>query len=259
MAEARHPLNLLFSFRMPTLTLCFLLGIPLLSAGAPQSPSPLSLFEARYKAARSLSAVFLEQFMENGRVTRKEAGKSYFLRPGKMRWDYEAPEKNMFLADGKYVWFYAPADRTVTRMPAKNSEDWRTPLAFLTTGMKLSRICARVEPALETKPSQVGYLVYRCQLRSSNQPDTTSSGIGTNVNAKESDSPKRGPSVLFELSPQGELSRIVVHEEAGVEIEFRFRDWQWNPAISNTLFQFEPPPGVVIVNGVLPDTPGLRQ
>ena len=104
--------------------------------GAEQRDAVLMQFEARYREARSLSATFLEEYSENGKVTRKEAGKSYFLHPGKMRWDYEAPEKNTFLADGKYVWFITPADHTATRMPAKKSEDWRTPLALLTDGIK---------------------------------------------------------------------------------------------------------------------------
>jgi outer membrane lipoprotein carrier protein len=189
----------------------------------------------------------MEEYAENGRVTRKEAGKAYFLRPGKMRWDYEAPEKNMFLADGKYVWFYTPADRTVTRMPSKESDDWRTPLAFLTTDMKISRVCSRVDPAVDEKPSQAGDFVYRCQLRS------RSSDTGSNSSSKNTGS------VVFELSPQGELNRILIVEEAGVQLEFGFKNWQWNPPLAKSLFQFDPPPGVVIVNGLLSDTPGLRQ
>src|ERR1700732_3977862 len=92
-----------------------------------QSGDPLKLFELRYHPSRSLSVIFLERFMENGHVMREEAGKAHLLRPGKMRWEYEKPEKNLFLMDGKYVWFYAPADRTVTRVLANKSEDWRTP------------------------------------------------------------------------------------------------------------------------------------
>jgi len=64
-----------------------------------------------------------------------------------MRWEYERPEKDLFLVDGKTAWFYVPADHTVTRVPAKQSEDLRTPLALLAGEMKISRICARVELA----------------------------------------------------------------------------------------------------------------
>jgi outer membrane lipoprotein carrier protein len=202
----------------------------------------LSALEARYRKASTLEANFLERYSENGKQVRVEAGKAYFLRPGKMRWEYEKPEKTVFLVDGKFVWFYAPDDHTATRMPAKKSDDWRTPIAFLTTGMKLERICSEVGPAKDRKPSREGNEVYRCALRGAEDEKTAA--------AQE---------VLFETSPQNELARIVIPQEAGMQIEFEFKDWEWNPALAKTLFQFEPPPGTVIVNGLLPEAPGMRQ
>jgi outer membrane lipoprotein carrier protein len=221
---------------------CALISIEFFPAAGADGRESLATLEARYSKAATLRASFLERYFENGKEMRLEAGKAYFLRPGRMRWEYEKPEKNLFLVDGKYVWFYAPDDHTATRMPAKKSEDWRTPIAFLTTGMKLSRICSEVGPARETKPSRAGNEVYRCVLRGSeNEKDTAAQ------------------KVFFEISPQGELARIVVPQEAGVQIEFEFKDWEWNPALAKNLFQFEPPPGTVIVNGLLPEAPGMRQ
>jgi outer membrane lipoprotein carrier protein len=202
----------------------------------------LAALEARYRKAATLEATFLERYSENGKQMRVEAGKAYFLRPGKMRWEYEKPEKNLFLVDGKYVWFYAPDDHTATRMLAKKSEDWRTPIAFLTTGMKLARICSEVGPAREAKPATAGNEVYRCVLRGA-----------------EEEKGGAEQKVLFEITPQNELARIVVPQEAGMQIEFEFKDWEWNPALAKTLFQFEPPPGTVIVDGLLPEAPGMRQ
>jgi outer membrane lipoprotein carrier protein len=203
---------------------------------------PLAALEARYSKATTLEANFLERYSENGKQVRVEAGKAYFLRPGKMRWEYEKPEKNLFLVDGKYVWFYAPDDHTATRMLAKKSEDWRTPIAFLTTGMKLARICSEVGRAADASPSKAENEVYRCVLR------------GT-----EEEKGGTAQRVLFEISPQNELARIVIPQEAGMQIEFEFRNWEWNPALEKTLFQFQPPPGTVIVNGLLPEAPGMRQ
>jgi len=210
-------------------------------AGATEGDS-LPTLEARYRKASTLKASFLERYSENGKQVRVEAGKAYFLRPGKMRWEYEKPEKNLFLVDGKYVWFYAPDDHTATRMPAKKSDDWRTPIAFLTTVMKLERICSAVGAAPEIKASSAGNEVYRCVLRGAEQE-------------------KGGPAqkVWFEITPQSELARIVIPQEAGMGIEFEFKDWEWNPALEKKLFQFEPPPGTVIVNGLLPEAPGMRQ
>ncbi len=232
-------------------TLLFLLLCsPLLGAqgAAPSTGSTepgsqtLREFEGKYQNATRLQATFLERYRENGRVVRVEAGDAYFLRPGKMRWDYQAPEKNTFLADGKYVWFYSPADHTATRMPAKQSEDWRTPLAYLTSHMKLSRLCTKIVLAPNDKPSQAEGVVYRCTLRGATDAGSSST-----------------KAVLFELSPQGELNRIVIPQEGGIEMEFSFADWRWNPPLDKSVFEFVPPHDTVIVDGLLPDTPGLRQ
>ena len=218
----------------------------------PDSSRVLSLFESRYRSAKTLSAVFLEQFSDNGKLVRKEAGRAYFLHPGKMRWDYETPEKNMFLVGGKYVWFYSPADHTATRMPTKKSEDWRTPLAFLTSDMKLSRICARVEQESGVMPSESGNRVFRCAMRTSQEGD---SGVRTR---NQVEGQEQG-SVLFEVTPQGELRRIVIAQEGRTQLEFSFKEWLWNPALPKSWFEFVPPIGVAIVDGVLSDESGLRQ
>jgi outer membrane lipoprotein carrier protein len=202
----------------------------------------LNLLESRYSSAHTLQATFLERYLDNGRVVRVEAGEAYFLRPGKMRWDYQAPERNTFLVDGKYVWFYSPADHTATRMPAKRSEDWRTPLAFLTSHMKLSRLCSSLQPARDEKPSRPEDSVYRCSFLQS--PDAPPSSIKF---------------VHFDVSAEGELHRILIPQEGGIELEFSFKNWRWNPTLNKELFQFHPPPDTVIVEGLLPDTPGMRQ
>jgi outer membrane lipoprotein carrier protein len=211
-----------------------------------QDPS-LRLFESRYQSSRTLSVIFLERFMENGQTMREEAGTAYFLRPGKMRWEYEKPEKNVFLVDGKYAWFYAPADRTVTRVPADKSEDWRTPIAFLTSGAKLSRICAKVAREISEPASQPNSFVYSCILKSQDGSSVAASGSGN-----------QSRPIYFEITGKGELTRLQMDGGAGQGLEFLFRQWEWNPPLDRALFTFDPPPGVAIVNGLLPEVAGTR-
>jgi outer membrane lipoprotein-sorting protein len=82
-------------------------------------------FERLYRSAQTLRVTFLEQYSENHKLLRSEAGTAFFRKPGKMRWEYEKPEKNLFLVDGKFAWFVTPADHTVTKVAARQSEDWR--------------------------------------------------------------------------------------------------------------------------------------
>jgi outer membrane lipoprotein carrier protein len=202
-------------------------------------------FESTYRGARTLQVTFLERYSENGRVVRAEAGIAYFRRPGKMRWEYESPEKNLFLVDGKSAWFYVPADHTVTRVPAKQSTDWRAPLALLAGEVKLSRICARVDLANAEKPEKDGDVVLSCLLKGS----TTKAVQTAGKDATDSN----GDMLFLEIAQDtSQLVRAVVRGSGGVDIEFKFKDWQFDPPLPDSFFRFDVPQGVAIVNGELP-------
>jgi outer membrane lipoprotein carrier protein len=203
--------------------------------------------ESRYRTAKTLQASFLERYTENGHLVRIEAGTAYFRRPGKMRWDYQAPEKNVFLVDGKTAWFYVPADHTVTRVPAKESGDWRTPLALLTGDMKLSRVCGRVLAAKDEKPENPDHAMLYCETRGGGSKFPKASS-----EADPSQKPLNGEAVYLEVDTgSGDLVRVVIRDPGGIAIEFQFANWQMDPPVADSLFRFEPPKGVAIVNGEL--------
>lgn len=144
-----------------------------------------------------------------------------------MRWEYESPETKLFVSDGKWVWFYVPADRTVTRAKVKEADDARVPLAFLTGKARLERFCRRVELADEhvLAPRNVAL---RCL------PKPSGSGFHE---------------AIVEVTYDYALARIVVREPGDIEIEFRFANWDANLPLSEALFRFQAPPGVAIVDG----------
>lgn len=229
------------------------------TSAIPPQLEPIRRMEHRYRAAKTLQARFLERYTENGRTVRVESGVAYFRRPGKMRWEYAAPENNLFLIDGKMAWFYVPADHTVTRVPAKQSTDWRTPLALLAGETKVSRVCARVEVATEQQPEKGGDVVFNCILRGSVEAKTRSAEKRANADdaakptGRVPDGSSQDETVLLEIGREsGELVRIVVGNKGGVGIEFQFADWVDDPAIAEALFHFEAPKGVAIVNAELP-------
>jgi len=204
--------------------------------------------EARYRSAKTLQATFLERYVENGSVVRTEAGTAYFRRPGKMRWEYERPEKDLFLVDGKTAWFYVPADHTVTRVPARQSGDLRTPLALLAGQMKVSRFCSHVEFSDAEKPLVESDVVLRCLVRGEKQDAASVEEPENTLAAGANDA------VFFEVAPDsGELARLIVRQAGGISVEFRFENWRFDPAIPDAMFRFEPPAGVAIVNGELAD------
>src|SRR5579862_2473290 len=118
--------------------------------------------EGRYHEAKTLQAIFLERYSDSRQGLQTESGKVYFSRPGRMRWEYEAPEQKLFVSDGKTVWFYVPSDHTVTRASIKQSTDWRTPLALLTGKAKLGQLCQTLDLSSEP-PGTKGNVILLCR------------------------------------------------------------------------------------------------
>jgi outer membrane lipoprotein carrier protein len=218
---------------------------------APTVATLVHRFESAYRSSKTLQANFLETYFDGGKVVRSEAGVAYFARPGKMRWEYMSPEPNLYLVDGKWSWFYAPADHTVTRTRARQSSDSRTPLALLAGEMKVSRICKAVTLDRSSSSLDAQGVVLRCDLRGSDE----------SVPATQGSAPAAyGSHALFEVNREsGELVRIVVVDPGGVQVEFRFSNWQFDPSLQASKFRFEPSKGVAIVDGDFAASAGARE
>ena len=210
------------------------------SPPARDAQSILRALEARYHHAQTLKAAFYERYSDAGTADSgsAESGIVYFSQPGRMRWEYESPEKKLFIVDGTNVWFYVPADRTVSRAKVKDSSDWRTPLALLTGKSDISKLCRSIEildPAKaqdpEDRPTAAENSVLRC------------------VPKRESaDADQEIREVLLESDPESHLVRLIIRQPGDLETEFRFANWQENLPLAETMFHFAPPQGVTVVD-----------
>jgi outer membrane lipoprotein carrier protein len=232
---------------VPLLALALAIAAFAVASASQSSPQQTSgeakslahLLEEHYHRPRTLQAVFLERFSEGQKQARIESGTVYFRRPGQMRWEYDSPEKKLFLVDGKTTWFYVPYDHTVTKSPVKESSDWRTPLSLLTGKADLSRLCSKIETV--TQPGiPSGHAVLQCL------PKEEKSVAGGNGFTE----------VLLEVDTgSGELSRIEIRQPGGFDLEYRFGNWQTDIPLTGDLFKFQVPNGVAIVNGTSMDGP----
>lgn len=69
--------------------------------------------EKKY-ANSSFSAKFLqESTIKAMELTDFASGKVYVRHPGKMRWEYEEPDKQIIITDGYKLWIYRPEDNQV--------------------------------------------------------------------------------------------------------------------------------------------------
>jgi outer membrane lipoprotein carrier protein len=222
-------------------------------------------FETRYKHASTLKAIFYERYGSGQGTGEAESGTVYFSRPGRMRWDYESPQKKLFIVDGKNVWFYIPDDHTASRSTLKNSSDWRTPIALLAENADLGKVCRNVQLV---EPHELGGSHHAVQAErppgdsqgrldpsggpAADRPGPDTSGQGSVLKctprAKSDETGQPIRDVLLTIDPNGYLVRVVVQQPGQVTTEFRFGNWQENIHIAETMFHFQPPPGVEIVD-----------
>lgn len=184
-------------------------------------------FDAHYHKVRTLAGYFLEKYTSGGSGMTVESGTVYFAKPGRMRWDYDSPDKKMFLDDGKNIWFYVPADHTASRTPVKESTDWRTPLALLAGKVNLERLCGSLR-LREPGKAEPGNTMLVCKPRKADENAFTQ--------------------VLLELNSKNQLVRLDIQQPGDLEMDFHFGDWHENVPIDASKFHFEPPPGVAIVD-----------
>jgi outer membrane lipoprotein carrier protein len=70
--------------------------------------------QARYQGEQSLRAKFYQySFLAALDTSELSSGDVFFLKPGKMRWDYKEPDVQIFLVKESIVWFYQEAERQV--------------------------------------------------------------------------------------------------------------------------------------------------
>jgi outer membrane lipoprotein carrier protein len=216
---------------MLSLLLWFFSAAAVPAAQPPEAARAVRLLETRYSGARTLRAVFLERYLENGRQVRAESGRVSFRRRGKMRWEYESPEAKIFVSDGRTIWFYVPADRTALRSTVKEDADERTPFSLLTRNPRVSRLCGSVTLGAATEAATLGNLVLHCRPRGAKA------------------APRGAGEILLEVAPEtGDLSRVRVDEGGESAIEFQFSKWEKNEPVEDAQFRFTPPLGVAIVD-----------
>jgi outer membrane lipoprotein carrier protein len=101
-------------------------------AADPTAAELAQALQRKYDGVKDFSADFVHTY-EGGVLKRKltERGRVLIKKPGKMRWDYEAPERKQFVSDGTKMYFYIPADKQVIVSSVPPDAEASTPALFL--------------------------------------------------------------------------------------------------------------------------------
>jgi outer membrane lipoprotein carrier protein len=210
-------------------------GLCLSSFARAQDVRPLArAVDDHYNHLRSLESDFTEIYRGEG-AERVESGTLWLKKPRKMRWEYRSPKEKLFISDGQEVWFYLPAERQLRKTTFRKLDDLRSPLAFLLGKTKLENELRGLSKAADQSPLDPGNILLR-GIPQSVVPQSVAGEVSE---------------VQLEITPSDQIVRIVLMEADGATTEFRFAGWKENLKLSDSRFQFTPPPGVETVEGEL--------
>jgi len=209
------------SLRTPGL----LLTLSLLAAARPVAGADvrdqLHAIENRYNKAQSLTLAFSESYAGARRPARTEAGTLYLKKPGRMRWQYSDPSGKLFVSDGKNVYLYTPGEPRAEKSALKESADMRAPLAFL---------LGKLDFAREFKTFA-----------------STQDADGTWIAAEPKSPNLAYTKVEFLATAAGEIRRVRITGQDRSRLEFTFSGEKLNTPVAPSLFAFQPPAGIPLV------------
>ena len=213
-------------FIRPALLLAFLF-FNALAVGA-QSQSELDRMinglQSKYNKISTLSADFAQVHTSRDQRERRESGRLLLKKPGRMKWDYVAPEEKHFISDGKWLYEYIPAEKTVTRSSIKETGDMRAPFAFLLGQGKLRSEFRRIEFSDES-PVKAGNKVLRMLPRHLQDFDE----------------------LRVEFDPDTfQIERLSLIEPDRDRSDFIFSNMKENVPAPSAEFAFKAPPGVEV-------------
>jgi outer membrane lipoprotein carrier protein len=96
------------------------------------APELAAALQRKYDSIKDFSADFSHDY-EGGVLRKKITERGHLLvkKPGKMRWDYSAPEPKQFVSDGVKMYSYIPEDKQVVVAAVPPDSEAPTPTLFL--------------------------------------------------------------------------------------------------------------------------------
>ncbi len=192
-----------------------------IAAASSETDILLKSIETRYNKAQSLKLDFSETYAGMKSPVQSEAGVLFLRKPGRMRWEYATPAGKVFISDGKEVILYNPEEQRVEKSKLKESEDMRAPLAFL-----------------------LGKLDFKKEFKSF---QTRIEGADSWIVAEPKSENLAYSRVEFLAAPDGEIRRVRITGQDQSKLDFAFSNEKLNAPVASSLFVFQPPPGVQVV------------
>jgi outer membrane lipoprotein carrier protein len=183
--------------------------------------------QRKYDGVKDFSTDFTHTY-EGGVLRKKitERGHLVVKKPGKMRWDYSAPEQKQFVSDGVKMYSYIPQDKQVVVASVPPENEAATPALFLAGKGSLTR---DFTPSLTDAPADM-------------PAGSRALKLVPKVRQAEYDS------LVLVVDPSTLAIRgLVTLDAQGGKSSFSFTNLQENTGVADKAFAFKIPRGVDVI------------
>jgi outer membrane lipoprotein carrier protein len=176
--------------------------------------------QERHHQLKDMKARFVQKYVSSmlGRED-VERGTVAIKPPGRMRWEYEHPDKKLFVSNGKSSYFYVPEDKQVITFDATGDR-----------GVAVLLLSGRSDLLTEFQVFAVP-------------------GASNQIRLVPKSDEAEIREALVEADPSGRIQRLEIVDLQGNRSEYSFLDVNENVGLSDKLFEFEVPKGVEVVTG----------
>ncbi len=195
------------------------------SSGA-RLDATLDALQHHYETTRSFSAKFTEQIAPVGAPVRTREGTVAFSKPGRMRWDFESPNKELLVSNGQTLFSYDPGLNQVVETPLKDALRAPGATEFLLGAGNIRKDFIATTPS---SPPTDGLTYVRLTPR------------------------QGGNTIELGIEPKsGDIRRLGITDQLGNKTSLEFSEVRDNVEITDSEFDFTPPAGADIVSPTLP-------
>lgn len=194
------------------------------SAFALDSKAIVDAIQKQYDATDTFQARFIQKsYLKILGQSQKAEGSVSIKKPGKMKWEYKAPDRQILVSNDQGLWLYLPDEKQVTRMKSQSIYSSNTPALFLAGRGKLTESFT-IGKVTEENGIYIAELIPRNKVQSLSKM------------------------VLLADKKNFQIVGSRVYDNLGNKTEMLFSNIKTNPNLKEKLFQFEVPKGVELID-----------
>ena len=194
------------------------------SAFALDAIAIVDAIQKQYDATHTFQARFIQKsYLKILGQSQRAEGSVSIKKPGKMKWDYKAPDRQILVSNDQGLWLYLPDEKQVTKMKAQSIYSSNTPALFLAGRGKLTESFTIGKVTEDSR-------LYVAEFIPKNKAQNLSK------------------MVLLADKKNYQIVGSRVYDNLGNKTEILFSNIQTNPRLEEKLFHFEVPKGVELID-----------